>query len=125
MVEGYDLGTPDNALESLLPWVLQHTCFAINRYLVHTDVVLADIKPITVNKLDIRNKEKTEGIWFGTTTNSGEHIIATMDESGIAIYTRSLTRLTPELQWGKEVFDKITTPQMDSMNEDYVEEEHI
>eukprot|EP00971_Amphidinium_carterae_P198156 3932714-Amphidinium_carterae.1 len=49
-----------------------------------------------------------------------------MDESGKAFYTQSLTRLTPELQWDKKVFDKIVTPQMDtSMNEDYVEEEHI
>eukprot|EP00971_Amphidinium_carterae_P024078 475284-Amphidinium_carterae.2 len=84
MVDRYNLGGPDNVPESLLPWILQHACFTINRtlnkYFVHTDgmtkyqrrwdvqynsaicsfgeVVLADIKPITVNKLDIRNKEK-------------------------------------------------------------------
>eukprot|EP00971_Amphidinium_carterae_P285087 5659283-Amphidinium_carterae.4 len=47
------------------------------------EVVLADIKPITVKKLDIRNNEqKTEGIWLGKTTNSGEHIIATKDNAG-------------------------------------------
>eukprot|EP00971_Amphidinium_carterae_P270870 5375259-Amphidinium_carterae.1 len=88
---------------------------------------LGNIKPITVDKLDIRNKEKkTEGIWLGKTTNSGEHIIATMHKSGKAFYTWSLTRLTPELQWGKKVHDKIIITQMDtSMNEDYMEEEHI
>eukprot|EP00971_Amphidinium_carterae_P350569 6491626-Amphidinium_carterae.1 len=126
MVDRCNLGGPDNVPESLLPWSLQHACFTINRYLVHADgmtnyqrrcgvqcnsatcsfgeVVLADIKPITVNQLDIRSKEKkTEGIWLGKTTNSGEHIIATMDESGKAFYTRSLTRLTPELQWDKKI----------------------
>eukprot|EP00971_Amphidinium_carterae_P350728 6491711-Amphidinium_carterae.2 len=141
--------TPENVPEALLPWVLQHACFTINRYLVHTDgvgnyqrcwgvqydsatcnfgeVVLADIKPITVNKLDITNNEqKTEGMWLGKTTNSGEHIIATNDNAGKVFYTRSLTSLTPELQWDKKVFDKINIPQLDtSMNEDYVEEEHI
>eukprot|EP00971_Amphidinium_carterae_P004104 81391-Amphidinium_carterae.2 len=67
----YNLQTPDNVPEALLPWVPQHACFTINRYLVQTDgmtnyqrrwgvqynsavcslgeVVLADIKPITVN----------------------------------------------------------------------------
>eukprot|EP00971_Amphidinium_carterae_P162079 3212954-Amphidinium_carterae.5 len=66
--------------------------------------MLGNIKPITVNKLDIRKKEKkTEGIWLGKTTNSDEHIIATMDESGKAFYTRSLTRLTLELQWDKKM----------------------
>eukprot|EP00971_Amphidinium_carterae_P214102 4248914-Amphidinium_carterae.4 len=88
--------------------------------------VQSDIKPITVNKLDIRNNEqKTEGIWFGKTANSGEHIIATKDNLGKVFYTRSLTRLTPELQWDKKVFDKINIPQLDtSMNADYVEEDH-
>eukprot|EP00971_Amphidinium_carterae_P143627 2845718-Amphidinium_carterae.3 len=71
LVDRYNLGTLDNAPESLLPWILQHACSTINRCLVHTDgmtnyqrrcgvqhnsaicsfgeVVLADIKPITVN----------------------------------------------------------------------------
>eukprot|EP00971_Amphidinium_carterae_P292776 5812538-Amphidinium_carterae.2 len=144
-----NLQTPDNAPEALLPWVLQHACFTINRYLVHTDgmtnyqrrwevqhnsaicsfgeVVSAKSKPITVNKLDIRNKEQnTEGIWLEKTTNIGEHIIATMDESGKVFHTWSLTRLTPELERDRKVFDKIVIPQLDtSMNKDYVEEEHI
>eukprot|EP00971_Amphidinium_carterae_P298682 5934034-Amphidinium_carterae.1 len=69
LADRYNLQTPDNVPEALLPWVLQHACFTINRYLVHTDgmtnyqrswgvqynsaicsfgeVVLADIKPIT------------------------------------------------------------------------------
>eukprot|EP00971_Amphidinium_carterae_P041181 808624-Amphidinium_carterae.2 len=29
--------TPDNVPEALLPWVLQHACFTINRYLIYTD----------------------------------------------------------------------------------------
>eukprot|EP00971_Amphidinium_carterae_P289051 5739267-Amphidinium_carterae.1 len=49
-----------------------------------------------------------------------------MDESRKAFYTRRLTRLTPELQWDKQVYDKLVIPQMySSMNEDYAEEEHI
>eukprot|EP00971_Amphidinium_carterae_P169232 3352680-Amphidinium_carterae.2 len=71
---------PDNVSEALLPWILQHACFTFNKYLVHADgvtnyqrrwgvqcnsaicsfgdVVLADIKPITVNELVIRNSEQ-------------------------------------------------------------------
>eukprot|EP00971_Amphidinium_carterae_P050837 1001008-Amphidinium_carterae.2 len=60
------------------------------------------------------------------TGNSGEHIITTMDNNGKVFYTCSLTRLTPELQWDKKVGDNIDIPQMEtSMNEGYVEEEHI
>eukprot|EP00971_Amphidinium_carterae_P289050 5739266-Amphidinium_carterae.1 len=113
MVGRYNLGGPDNVLESLLPWILQPACFAINsdagadnatqQFAALVNWSWLTIKPITVNKLDIRNKEKkTEGIWLGKTTKSGEHIIATMDESGKTFYTRSLTRLTPELQWDKK-----------------------
>eukprot|EP00971_Amphidinium_carterae_P155994 3092599-Amphidinium_carterae.1 len=29
----YNLGQPDNVPEKLLPWILQHSCFTINRYL--------------------------------------------------------------------------------------------
>eukprot|EP00971_Amphidinium_carterae_P235612 4675712-Amphidinium_carterae.2 len=37
MVDRYNLGTPDNVPESLPPWILQHACFTMNRYLAHTD----------------------------------------------------------------------------------------
>eukprot|EP00971_Amphidinium_carterae_P170466 3377642-Amphidinium_carterae.1 len=37
LVDRYQLGQPDNVPEKLLPWILQHACFAINRYLVHSD----------------------------------------------------------------------------------------
>eukprot|EP00971_Amphidinium_carterae_P245523 4875634-Amphidinium_carterae.1 len=53
------------------------------------EVALADIKPITGNKLDNRNNErKFEGIWLGKTTNSGDHIIATKDNPVKPLYTR-------------------------------------
>eukprot|EP00971_Amphidinium_carterae_P341446 6480239-Amphidinium_carterae.5 len=101
------LGQTDNALEKLLPWILQHTCLTINRYLVHSDgltntredgvssstvdkynaaicnfaeMVLPYVKHITNQKLAIRNQEqKVKGMWLGKTTNNGEHIIATSD----------------------------------------------
>eukprot|EP00971_Amphidinium_carterae_P170817 3385306-Amphidinium_carterae.2 len=63
IVDRYKLQSPDNVPQALLFWVLQHACFTINSF---GEVVSADIKPITVNKLDIRNKEqKTEGMWLG------------------------------------------------------------
>eukprot|EP00971_Amphidinium_carterae_P132988 2633531-Amphidinium_carterae.2 len=37
LVDRYNLQTPDNVSEALLPWMLQHTCFTINRHPVHTD----------------------------------------------------------------------------------------
>eukprot|EP00971_Amphidinium_carterae_P350539 6491609-Amphidinium_carterae.2 len=71
------------------------------------EIVLADIKPIAVNKLAIRNNEqKIEGTWLGKTTNSDEHIIATEENHGKIFHTRS--------------FENIDIPQMDStMNADY------
>eukprot|EP00971_Amphidinium_carterae_P003173 62343-Amphidinium_carterae.2 len=104
-VDRYNLQSPDNVSEALLPYVLQYACFTINRYVVHADgmtnyqrrwslqcngaicsfgeIVLADIKPITINKLAIGNNEqKIEGIWLGKTTNSGEHTIATKENNG-------------------------------------------
>eukprot|EP00971_Amphidinium_carterae_P311461 6190398-Amphidinium_carterae.2 len=128
----------------LLTMYQKHFCLGccnmlalINRHVVHADgmtnyqqrwgvqynsaicsfgeVVLADIEPITINKPVIRNKkQKTEGFWLGRTTNSDEHIIATKDNSKKVFYTRSLTRLTPELQWDKKLFDNINIPQMDT-----------
>eukprot|EP00971_Amphidinium_carterae_P327235 6458453-Amphidinium_carterae.1 len=106
----YNLGSPDNVSEQLLPWVLQHACFAIKRYLVRSDGltncqrwgikyngaicnfgegVLADIKHSTVNKLASRNNEqKVEDIWLGET-----------------------------------VFENIQIPQVDTtMNKDYTED---
>eukprot|EP00971_Amphidinium_carterae_P015025 296923-Amphidinium_carterae.2 len=78
------LFTPDNVPETFFPGSTAMTSFQC-RWGVQCnsgicnfgEVVLADIKPMTVNKLDIRNNEqKTEGIWLGKTTNGGEHIIA-------------------------------------------------
>eukprot|EP00971_Amphidinium_carterae_P121736 2410746-Amphidinium_carterae.1 len=37
LVDRYQLGQPDNVPEKLLAWILQHSCFTINRYLVHSD----------------------------------------------------------------------------------------
>eukprot|EP00971_Amphidinium_carterae_P253376 5030748-Amphidinium_carterae.1 len=135
MVGRYNLQTPDNVPESLLPWTLQHACFTINRHLVHTDGMtnyqrrwgvqcnspkynsaicsfgeaalantkpITDIKPITVTKLDIRNKEKkTECIWLGGTTNSG----ATMDETGI---DNVLETKEPSLENNEDKIEKNT-----------------
>eukprot|EP00971_Amphidinium_carterae_P309305 6146615-Amphidinium_carterae.3 len=84
LVDRYNLGQPDNMPEKLLPWILQHACFTINRYLVHSDgltnyrrrggvkynaaicnfgeMVLADVKHIAVKKLAIRNQDsRAEG----------------------------------------------------------------
>eukprot|EP00971_Amphidinium_carterae_P119193 2361026-Amphidinium_carterae.1 len=62
----------------------------------------------------------------GWPTNSCDHIVATKDNPEKPFYTRSLTRLPPELQWDKKIWDSIVFPQLDlTMNENYVEEEHI
>eukprot|EP00971_Amphidinium_carterae_P274853 5453888-Amphidinium_carterae.1 len=82
---------------------------------------------MTGSKLVNRNNEqKIEGIWLGKTTNGGDHIVATKDNPIKPFYTRSLTRLPPELQWDKKIWDNIVFPQLDlTMNENYLEEEHI
>eukprot|EP00971_Amphidinium_carterae_P042382 832920-Amphidinium_carterae.2 len=53
------------------------------------EMVLADVKHITNQKLAIRNQEqKVEGMWLGKTTNNGEHIIA-LKNTGGSIYYKS------------------------------------
>eukprot|EP00971_Amphidinium_carterae_P278718 5533075-Amphidinium_carterae.2 len=117
LLDRYNLGQPDNVPEKLLPWILQHSCFTINRYLVHSDgltnyqrrwgvkynaaicnfgeMVLADVKHVTNQKLAIRNQEqKVEGMWLGKTTN-GEHIIALKNNGGQST-TREACRLNVE-----------------------------
>eukprot|EP00971_Amphidinium_carterae_P192928 3828485-Amphidinium_carterae.1 len=128
LVDRYNLGQPDNVPEKLLPWILQHACFSINRYLVHSDgltnyqrrwgvkynaaicnfgeMVLADVKHIAVKKFAIRNQEqKVEGIWLGKTTHSGEHIIALKNNGGVVFHTRTLSRMTPDQHWSGELFN--------------------
>eukprot|EP00971_Amphidinium_carterae_P352186 6492468-Amphidinium_carterae.3 len=146
LVDRYNLGQPDNVPEKLLPWILQHSCFTVNRYLVHSDgltnyqrrwgvkynaticnfgeVVLADVKHITNQKLVIRNQEqKLEGMWLGKTTSNGEHIIALKNNGGSIYYTRSLSRMTPDQHWNKELFNVIEVPMLDTTTEpDYSEE---
>eukprot|EP00971_Amphidinium_carterae_P056556 1117797-Amphidinium_carterae.3 len=109
----------------------------INRYLAHSDgltnyqrrwgvkynsaicnfseLVFADVKHITNQILAIRNQEqKVEGIWLGETMNNGEHIIALKNNEGSIYYTRSLSRMTPDQQWNKELFNTIAVPMMDA-----------
>eukprot|EP00971_Amphidinium_carterae_P098037 1939525-Amphidinium_carterae.1 len=62
----------------------------------------------------MNNEQKIEGIWLGKTTNSGEHILATKDNTGKIFHTRSLTRMTTDQQWNKVIFDSIDIPQMDN-----------
>eukprot|EP00971_Amphidinium_carterae_P144437 2862311-Amphidinium_carterae.7 len=87
-------------------------------------MVLADIKHITNQKLAIRNQEqKVEGMWIGKTTNNGEHIIALKSNGGSIYYTRSFSRMTPDQQWSKELFNTIEVPMMDTtLQPEYSEE---
>eukprot|EP00971_Amphidinium_carterae_P188250 3736773-Amphidinium_carterae.2 len=53
-------------------WGLQYNSVICN----FGEIVLADIKPITVD-----NEQGTKAIWLGKTTNSGEHSVATKDNT--------------------------------------------
>eukprot|EP00971_Amphidinium_carterae_P000837 16416-Amphidinium_carterae.5 len=88
------------------------------------EMVLADVKHVTHQKLAICNLEqKVEGMWIGKTTNNGEHIIALKNNGGSIYYTRSLSRMTPDQHWSKELFNTIEVPMMDTtMKPDYSEE---
>eukprot|EP00971_Amphidinium_carterae_P350661 6491675-Amphidinium_carterae.2 len=99
-------------------WGLQYNSSICN----FGEIVFADIKPITVDKLTFRNNEqKVEAIRLGKTTNGGEHIVATK-----VFYTRSVTRMKTEQPWNKKIFDAIDIPQLDTtMNADYTEEDDI
>eukprot|EP00971_Amphidinium_carterae_P167453 3317913-Amphidinium_carterae.1 len=62
-------------------------------------------------------------MWIGKTTNTGEHIIALKSDGGTIDYTRSLSRMTPEQQWSKELFNMIEVPVMDTtLKTDHSEE---
>ena len=86
-----------------LPWLLQHSVFLINRFLVRNngqtsfaanygynytaallnfgEIVYADIKRIDNRKLAIRNEhQKVTGIWLGRDHTTGQHLIALPDQ---------------------------------------------
>eukprot|EP00971_Amphidinium_carterae_P192483 3819629-Amphidinium_carterae.4 len=71
-------------------------------------MVLADVKHVTNQKLAIRSQtQKVEGMWIGKTTNSGEHTIALKSNRRSTYCGRSLSRMTPDQQWTKELFNTI------------------
>eukprot|EP00971_Amphidinium_carterae_P264154 5240401-Amphidinium_carterae.1 len=53
-------------------------------------------------------------MWLGKTTHSGEHIIALKNNEGVAFYTRSLSRMTGDQQWNRELFNATAVPMMDT-----------
>ena len=90
-------------LSASLPWLLQHSVFVINRFLVRNngqtsfaanygynytvallnfgETVYADIKRIGNRKLAIRNEhQKVTGIWLGRDHTTGQHLIALPDQ---------------------------------------------
>eukprot|EP00971_Amphidinium_carterae_P306319 6087467-Amphidinium_carterae.1 len=78
-------------------------------------MVLADVKHVAVQKLAIRNQEqKVEGVWLGKTTHSGEHNIALKNNGGMVFHTRSLSRMTPDQQWSRELLNTIEVPMLDT-----------
>eukprot|EP00971_Amphidinium_carterae_P041561 816197-Amphidinium_carterae.1 len=130
LVERYNLQSPNNVPEALLPYVLQHALTNYQRrwgiqynsaICSFGEIVLADIKPITVKQIQAIGKTTNSH-----KLNSGEHIVATEENNDKIVYTQSLTRMTPKQHWNREVFESIDVPQMDTtMNADYTEEDNI
>eukprot|EP00971_Amphidinium_carterae_P349872 6491273-Amphidinium_carterae.2 len=116
----HSLQSQDNVPEVIFPYALQHVCLIdqlsatlgvqYNNAICNFDeIVLADVKAITVNNIK-NNEQKVETIWLGHTTNSGEHIVVTKENNGKVFCTRRLTGMTPEKQWNKDIFDNIDIP---------------
>ena len=113
---------------ALMPWIIQHMTFQINRYLVRSDgktsfekvfkkpqrspivhfweSVLAHIQSQPPSrKLQIRaSSQKSFGLWLGKDVVAGMHIVTLMD--GQILKTRTITRLIREDQFKLEEFKK-------------------
>ena len=117
-----------------LPWLLQHSIFVINRFLVRSngqtsfaanygynyaaallnfgEIVYADIKRIDNRKLAIRNEhQKVTGIWLGRGHITGQHLIALPDQhrdhpavSGNNIYKTRHVTRLPQEQQFNQTF---------------------
>ena len=143
------LGVPERLPQQSLPWLLQHSVFILNKYLVKDtgatahqnnyhkaynnpicqfgEAVLADTRYLVNYKLRQRNLEqKIKGIWIGKDPTTDEHLIALPpiydnhpSVTGSIYKCRGITRLPRPNMWDTTFLATIHWPPMESM--DYIE----
>ena len=140
---------PERLPQQSLPWLLQHSVFILNKYLVKDtgttahqnnyhkaynnpicqfgEAVLADTRYLVNYKLRQRNLEqKIKGIWIGKDPTTDEHLIALPpiydnhpSVTGSVYKCRGITRLPRPNMWDTTFLATIHWPPMESM--DYIE----
>ena len=137
---------PERLPQQSLPWLLQHSVFILNKYLVKDtgttehqnnyhkiynnpvcqfgEAVLADTRYLVNYKLRQRNLEqKIKGIWIGKDPTTDEHLIAlppiydNHPSVTSSIYKcRGVTRLPRPNMWDTTFLATIYWPPMESMD---------
>ena len=140
---------PERLPQQSLPWLLQHSVFILNKYLVKDtgttahqnnyhkaynnpicqfgEAVLADTRYLVNYKLRQRNlDQKIKGIWIGKDPTTDEHLIALPpvydnhpSVTGSIYKCRGVTRLPRPNMWDTTFLATIQWPPMESM--DYIE----
>ena len=146
----HNLGTqPDRLPQQALPWLLQHSVFILNKYLVKNTgttahqnnyhkpynnpicqfgvSVLADTRYLVNYKLRQRKLgQKIKGFWIGKDPTTHEHLIALPpiyvshpSATGPIYKCRGVTRLPRPNMWDTTFLPTVQWPPMESM--DYIE----
>eukprot|EP00971_Amphidinium_carterae_P036686 721007-Amphidinium_carterae.3 len=115
LVDHYN-GQPDNVPAKLLPWILQHSCFTINRHQAchQSEACNTQSRAEGGRYVDWQDNKQ----W-------GAHHRAQLslkNNGGLIYNTRSLSRMTLDPQWSKELFNTIEVLKMNTMQPDYSEE---
>ena len=140
---------PERLPQQALPWLLQHSVFVLNKYLVKDtgttahqnnyhkaynnpicqfgEAILADTRYLVNYKLRQRNlDQKIKGIWIGKDPTTDEHLIALApiydnhpSVTGSIYKCRGVTRLPRPNMWDTTFLATIHWPPMESM--DYIE----
>ena len=126
---------PDSTAARLMPWIISHAVFTINRYLIRQDGktsyervfnkahsgplvhfgerVLAHHQATPpAQKLHLRAQpQKHYSLWLGKCVITGMHIVA---HEGQVLKTRTVTRLVKDQQFNAVEFNKIILPPHES-----------
>ena len=126
---------PDSTAARLMPWIISHAVFTINRYLIRQDgktsyervfnkahsgplvhfgerVLAHPQSTPPAQKLHLRAQpQKHYSLWLGKCVITGMHIVA---HEGQVLKTRTVTRLVKDQQFNAVEFNKIILPPHES-----------